>query len=115
MATIILRPVANGDSVTLSITGAAANWDCVDDSTPDGNATYVSTLSIGSDVYTIAGNSLSVSDTINSVTVYCEVRVTSTSHGASGTVAPIVRYGGVSYLGVNLGVTSTSYLTYSST
>lgn len=41
MTTETLRPNASGDLTQLTPTGAANNWDCVNDTTPDGDTTRV--------------------------------------------------------------------------
>lgn len=42
-----LRPNAVGNTTQLSPTGAANNWDCVNDTTPDDDSTYVADGTVG--------------------------------------------------------------------
>jgi hypothetical protein len=70
MATLYLRPNANGDVIQLTPYGATYNWDCVDDVTPDDTATFVSP-SAGAwskDLYQLQDTS--ISGTINWIKVW---------------------------------------------
>jgi RHS repeat-associated protein len=65
----ILRPTGPGSTSQWSRVGCTANWDCVDEATPDGDATRVSTTANGAtDLYAI--QDLGGSGTVNSVTVH---------------------------------------------
>ena len=70
MATLYLRPNANGGVIQLTPYGATYNWDCVDDVTPDDNATYVYAALVAwqKDLYQLQDTS--ISGTINWINVW---------------------------------------------
>lgn len=117
MATEILRPNGAGFITELTANGAATNWECVDEASHDSNTTYVSNNSSGitkKDLYTINANSIGVSDTINSVTLYIICRCTATGRLIVNTGYRYIRENGVSTVGGSNSLT-TSYASYSTT
>ena len=72
MATVTVRPVADGSVITYSRVGDDANWKCVDDVTPDDAATFVNINDgdTAGDLYVVGSSGLSAGDTINSVTIH---------------------------------------------
>jgi hypothetical protein len=82
MATLYLRPNANGDVIQLLPYGATYNWDCVDDVTPDDNVTYV--LSAGGwnkDLYQLQDTS--IGGTINWIKIWVRCSGSSSSQGST--------------------------------
>ena len=83
MATETLRPDAIGDETALT-PSAGANWECVDEETPDeaGTTVYHSTVATWKrDLYNLPAHSVG-SGTINSVKVYCRCYVLAGSANA---------------------------------
>ena len=74
-ATETLRPTADGDETDIEYPASPPHWTEVDDVTPDGDSTYVSTESYipEEDLYEI-GNHTAGQGTINYVRVYMEGR-----------------------------------------
>lgn len=114
MATVTLRPVANGTYNNWSPTGAASNYLCVQESSSDGDTTYISGGTNSTNSFTIGTNTIGASDTINSVTVYLVSRCTSTSRGASAFTKTFIRENSTDTEGTQYAPT-TSYATYSTT
>lgn len=119
MATTTLRPAGAGNSTQLTATGAGTNHGCVNESSSDGDTTYVVT-SIGNgtqtDLYTIKedANSIGVSDTINSITVYLIARATATGRLIIANRVITIRENSVTTYDASVALT-TSYATYSKT
>lgn len=117
MATTTLRPAGAGNSTQLTATGAGTNHGCVNESSSDGDTTYVVT-SIGNgtqtDLYTIDANSIGVSDTINSITVYLIARATATGRLITANRVITIRENSVTTYDAS-GALTTSYVTYSKT
>jgi hypothetical protein len=71
MATLYLRPNANGDVIQLFSSGATYNWDCVDDVTPDDDVTFVGAPDVGvwyKDLYQLQDTT--IGGTINWIKVW---------------------------------------------
>lgn len=73
MASEILRPNADGDDVAWTATGVANDWECVSESSPDENTTYLvvaaGTAATTDELVNLAASAIGGSDTINSVTL----------------------------------------------
>jgi hypothetical protein len=83
MATLTLRPNAPGDVTGLARLGGTANWQCVDDVTPDEDASYVAGPgSPNYDLYRLPAHTVE-SGVINSIKVYARVKENE-SGGATG-------------------------------
>jgi prepilin-type N-terminal cleavage/methylation domain-containing protein len=109
---IILRPNGAGSITNIPTrSGCPANWQCVDESSPDDNTTYLSVCdnSFFADVYSIE-NPLSNSCPIVSVTVYCRARF---DH-SQGNVQPTLYIGGSQYNSASQQLT-TSWANYKKT
>lgn len=78
MATLTLRPDADGDDVAWTATGAASDWDCVDDVTPDDDTTFLGVspgqASDVDELLHLPASGLSGGDTINSVALTFRAR-----------------------------------------
>lgn len=78
MATLTLRPNADGDDVAWTANGAAADWDCVDESSSDEDTTYISVAATEAsnfdELLNLPASGLSVGDTINSVALTLRAR-----------------------------------------
>ena len=76
--TLTLRPEAAGDEANLSPSGAANNWDCVDEVTSDDDTTYVlsdaKSDTFQTDLYNLPDTTVSGKGKINSVTVHINAR-----------------------------------------
>jgi len=107
--TLILRPEGNGVVTDLSTSGCSNNWECVDESTADEDATRVRGPSNfwATDVY-ILGDPPSTDCSITSVTVYARARKANTQ----GDVRPTVYTHGSEYNGSSQSLSS-SYADYS--
>lgn len=117
MATTTLRPAGAGNSTQLTATGAGTNHGCVNESSSDGDTTYVVTsISSGhqTDLYTIDANSIGVSDTINSITVYIIARATAIGRLITANRVITIRENSVTTYDASVALT-TSYATYSKT
>ena len=109
--TLILRPNGTGAITNLTLSGCAANYQCVQEVTADGDATRVirADNSWATDVYSLE-DPTGATGTIQSVTVYCRARLTHTQ----GDVQLVIYTGGSEYRGVSQNLTD-SYATYSQT
>lgn len=106
-------PTGNGATNTWTPNGAATNWESVDDpvGSPDDDTTYSSRAdSDGDQMFTF--NTPAISGTINSVSVTTRYRA-----GASTFVllTRVLRVGGTDYYGSGAVVSSTSYVTTTTT
>lgn len=77
--TLTLRPEATGDEPNLlTASGAANNWDCVDEATSDDDTTYVASDAksdtFQTDLYNLPDTTVSGKGKINSVTVHINAR-----------------------------------------
>jgi hypothetical protein len=89
---MILRPSGAGSTTQLSRTGGSANWDAVDESSSDGDGSYVSRVGAERrDTYIIPDVTLS-SWSIQSVSVHVQVKGTQYAKA-------VVRTGGTDYYG----------------
>ena len=112
-ATVILRPNAAGDETNFNIGGttpAPTNWESVDEASSDDDVTYVEEVgnSYAHDLYSLSDVSLSGS--INSVTVYIHCKAGPTPAWPSAYTR--IKTGGGAYNGTEITL-STSYATYS--
>lgn len=110
-ALAILRPVGIGSITELGTDGCAANWQCVDEATSDGDGTRVirASNSYGTDLYEIEDPS-AASGTIDSVIVYAEAR----KYQTQGDIRLAISTGGFLYPGTVQPLSQT-YVTYSQT
>lgn len=105
-----LRPNGPGSKTRLSPNGDTPNWKCVDDITPDDDATFVDKY--GStyfwDLYTLSD--FSKSGTINKITLYyrCDY------NGADGWCIPLIRVSGIDFYGSEVTLID-DWVTYSYT
>lgn len=110
----ILRPIGLGFSSNLTNVNCANNWQCVDESTSDGDGTYVSGSGAGwnIDLYDTQDHSAG-SGTIDSIIVYVKAK----GNGGGMKARTAIRSGGSNYTGFQYNTTgsyvdySTSYLT----
>jgi prepilin-type N-terminal cleavage/methylation domain-containing protein len=109
--TLVLRPNGAGALTDLASSGCSANYQCVQEAAPDGDATLVIRASgtFATDVYALE-NPVGGSGAIQSVTVFCQARRTQ----AQGQVQLVVYTGGAEYRGAAQDLT-TSYASYSET
>jgi hypothetical protein len=111
--TLVLRPSGSGHTDDLSSQGSSSNWRCVDESTSDGDNTYVYRDSGSSerfDTYEIEASSLTL-PTITSITVHVVARVSS----GSGVVRECIRIGGTNYFSTDTDTLTGSYVDYTYT
>ncbi len=109
----VLRPIGVGASSQLLNENCTVNWQCVDETTSDGNSTYLkgSGNSYKTDTYDTQNHSTG-SDTIDSVVVYI-VCVGSTGGKKARTV---LKTNGTEYLGTIINLAPVSiYTTYHTT
>ena len=106
-----LRPSGQGNSDDLSSNGCSNNWQCVDETSNDGNSSYVTltSSSYGTDLYEAQDHSTGTGD-IDSVIVYISCQETS----SSGRVLTCIRTHGNNYTG-NSENPGSSYADYSTT
>ena len=82
-----LRPNAAGYYTQLVPTAGKANWDCVDETPSDSDTTRVKTKDIDgssyADLYNIPNSAIPAGSTINSVTVYMNVKSESATYKSS--------------------------------
>jgi len=107
--TVTLSPNGAGSYTQLSQFPSypGSNYDKVDETTSDGDSTYVYTYSTSTQQDSYTFTDTSATGTINSVTIYIVARATS-----SGTASTIVRISGTPYYGSSNTLT-TSYASYS--
>lgn len=113
MATETLRPNADGDDVAWTATGAANDWDCVDEAVSDDDTTYVfvaaGTAVDTDELVNLAVSAISESDSISSVALHLNAK-------GSGAVLAEIKFlwkeNGVTTVGGANTVTS-SYVDYS--
>lgn len=107
--TITLRPDGAGAITNLVNSGCAGNWQCVDESASDNDATRVERPdnSFATDVYNLE-DPASTSCNFLSVTVRCRARYTQTQ----GEIMPTIYVNGTEYNGTLQALTS-SYAVYS--
>lgn len=115
-ATMNLLPTAAGDYTTLTPTGAASNWDCVNDpvATPDDDTTYVypgSSPVIYQDSYNIQDPASQPGSVISVNVSFRGMR----SGTVDNYVLPYLRLNGVSVNGTAQDVSAGVYTTYSQT
>ncbi len=107
-----LRPDGAGSSTDFTAVGDSPNWRCVDETSADGDATYVRSIDYifyRKDLYTIQDHS--GSGAIKRVTVWIRSRASTTFLGSS-TVKTVIRTYSTNYLG-NAVTLTTSYTDYS--
>ena len=113
MPTETLRPNASGDSTELTPVGDSPNYKCVDDTSSDGDTTYVATTTAkpgGLDLYNIEDTGIPAGSTINGVAVYARCRSTSSTYRASFWIC-LKKSGGTPQYGAEH-VPSTTYTLY---
>lgn len=108
--TIVIRPNGSGSVTNFTDNGCSVNWQCVDESVADEDATRLirASNSFATDVFNLenpTGNSCPVA----SVTVYCRARRSQNQ----GEIRPSVYVSGTLYQGTTQSLSSTSYLDYS--
>lgn len=105
---VTLRPSGAGSLSNLTTDGCGSNWQCVDETSSDDDATRVKrgSNSYLTDVYALE-NPADTSCPVTSVTVYCRAR----KHHTLGAVKPTVYVSGTEYNGSEQSVT-TSYADY---
>ena len=105
----ILRPDGAGSITNLTASGCGSNYQCVDESSSDDDATYVerASNSYRTDVYSLANSGVG-SGTIDSVVLHCHVRKTQ----LQGEVQPTLYVSSTEYNGTAQSLT-TSYVDYS--
>ncbi len=106
-----LRPNGSGSITNLSSSGCGSNYQCVDESSSDGDATRVTCPSSSylTDVYAMT-NPGTGSGTIDSIIVHCLAKKSK----VQGDVQPTIYVGGTEYNGTAQSLT-TSYADYSQT
>ena len=117
MATEYVRPNAVGDLAELTPVGAAANWDCVDETPTNEDTDYVSSTHSGAsdlkDLHNLpAPTDLTALDTI--VSVRFLIRSRYVANEGTAQAAPYFKENGVATSGTLRNVTS-SYAVYSDT
>ena len=113
MASETLRPNGSGDLTNLNPVGDSPNYKCVDESSSDGDTTYVATTTAkpsGSDLYNIEDTGIPAGSTINGVTVFARCRSTSTTYKASFWIL-LKKSGGTIQQGAEH-IPSTTYTSY---
>lgn len=93
MTDLTIRPTGAGNSTNLT-PNTGANWECIDESTPDEDSTYVENGDSGyaTDTYQTADHTTETG-TITNVRIYCRVKIGSI--GGDGQI--VVRSGGTDY------------------
>jgi hypothetical protein len=120
LASEILRPTANSGSQGHTAVGAAANWDCCNETTANNDTDYVSNSATGAfqsktDRHVIS-DVVNVSGTINWVKIWISAKWAFHDPGnANVLLAPRIRIGVTDYTGsvVNTALSS-AYMLYSS-
>jgi prepilin-type N-terminal cleavage/methylation domain-containing protein len=109
---VILRPDGPGTTAQLITSGCSVNWQCVDESSPDGDGTYVRSSggSYKTDTYSMTDSTVDACN-ISKVTAYA--RAQQITIFFTGHVKPVIRVGGTDYEGAQQTVTG-SYTDYSS-
>jgi hypothetical protein len=114
MATETLRPNAVGDKSNLHPNAVVDNYTCVDETPSDDDTTYVSTDTNDQnpevDLYNLPASAIGALDTINSVTVYHNVRSSSNTYKAAW--KPACKTEATEYFGTLVNPTTT-YTEYS--
>ena len=107
MATEILRADADGDEVALLANGAASDWDCVDEASPDDDTTYLSnnTTTFVYDSLNLQASGLG-GETITAIDAWDRCRV-GASAGAQDEKEAGVRLGGANTMGSPVQLTTT--------
>ena len=103
-------PNGAGHSTQFTATGAASNWQCVDQSAEDGDTTYVSSATAGQiDCYTFG----SVTPTSGTVPFIQTMIVARKDDAGTRTIADVISNGTTNSIGtnVNIGTTYAQYLT----
>ncbi|MCD6248707.1 MAG: hypothetical protein J7J98_00070 [candidate division Zixibacteria bacterium] len=105
----ILRPDGAGSITNLTASGCGSNYQCVDESSSDDDATYVerASNSYSTDVYSLANSGIG-SGTIDSIVVHCRAKKAHTQ----GDVQPTLYTNSTEYNGTTQNLT-TSYVDYS--
>uniref|UniRef100_A0A6M3JX91 Putative tail protein n=1 Tax=viral metagenome TaxID=1070528 RepID=A0A6M3JX91_9ZZZZ len=105
-----IRPNAAGDKTECVLSGAATNWECVDEVTADEDTTYVHSVIDGVqqniDLYNL--DNIPFTGTINKVTVYVRWRIEGAPGGASYNYI-MVKTNGSESGGSGLAISNTSY------
>ena len=116
MATITFRPTGAGFYTDGIANGAANKWDCVDETTSDGDSTYINYSSgSSSTTFLITTNTITNTDTINSITVYNIARATTAGKLVTAICNPTIYEGGTLSTASYSSNIPTSYQTYSKT
>jgi len=105
-------PNGVGDRTEATPNGAAANWDCCDETPPDDETTFISTapaVSPDEDLYALTDPTFDPTDFINSVTVYIRSK-----RATSGDAQPCFKENGTDTVGSAVGLTAV-YANYSQT
>ncbi|MCP4584288.1 MAG: hypothetical protein GY839_21965 [candidate division Zixibacteria bacterium] len=107
----ILRPDGNGSQINLTNSGCGSNYQCVDESSSDDDATIVirASSSYSYDLYSLE-NPADTSGSVVSVTVYCRAKRTKNQ----GSIMPETYIGSTKYSGAEQSLTD-SYADYSHT
>ena len=101
-------PSATGTTTQLTPTGAASNWDCVNDTNPDDDTTYVASATVGQlDTYAMQ-DMTATAGTIVGVQTGLRARKDDASVRQ---IAPEIRHAGTNYDGTAVTLT-TSYANY---
>ena len=97
-----LRPNAVGDSSALTPFGAAANWDCCDETPSDNDTSYVYSSDFDAnpylDLYNLVNTAIPAGSTINSVTVKANIKSILTAAKATFRIA-LKKSGGATQYG----------------
>lgn len=113
MATVTFRPTGDGFHIDGTANGAANRWECVDETTSDGDSTYIAMNSVSQNTYLITTNTITNTDTINSVTVYCITRALAAGKLITAITRPAIYESGVFSAPTTSANNPTSYTTYS--
>ena len=115
MPTETLRPNTVGNPTQLTPFGAAANWDCCDETPSDDDTTYVCSSDLDAnpylDLYNLVDTAIPAGSTINSVTVKVNIRSILTAAKAAFRIA-LRKFGSAVVYSAYISHT-TSYTVYS--
>jgi prepilin-type N-terminal cleavage/methylation domain-containing protein len=108
---VIIRPSGNGSWTQNDDLGCSSNWQCVDESTSDNDATYIGDNDENWETDTYQAINPSVTGTIDSVVIRINVRMTS---GTNDNARTVIVVGGTRYYGSTIDLDAvTSYSVYS--
>lgn len=95
----LLKPTGAGSSTDLT-PSAGSNFECVDEVPPDDDTSYVSSSTVDDhDTYVLSD--LTQSGSVRAVQAFMRSRL---SEAGEGSIAPVLRSGGVDYTGVDSGL-----------